>query len=185
MHKCECQAVGRKQRAVPVPCVGGQPWGSVSIRKRWAELWQQGLGLMCHFSSVCFHFFGRNQFLPWLYLLPRKLLYCLLSCRVYLLYGALGWSVINFSPLGFWFKVFSYCLCFAHGCGIIDLHGLELWAEVSPGSIYQLLLLKQPGCPHLILSVFTVAFPEVLLFFFEVLNWITLCLRKYALFLYL
>lgn len=52
MHKCECQAVGRKQRAVPVPCVGGQPWANVSTRKRWAELWQLGLGLMCHFSSV-------------------------------------------------------------------------------------------------------------------------------------
>ena len=114
----------------------------------------------------CFHLFGRNQFLPWLCLPPRKLPYCMLSWHFHLLYGALGWSVINFSPLGFWFKVFSYCLCFACGCGIIDLHGLELWAEVLPCLIYQLLLLKQPGCPHLIPSLFTVAFPEVLLFVF-------------------
>lgn len=83
-----------------------------------------------------------------------------------LLYGALGWSVINFSPLALWFKLFLYCLCFARGCGIIDLRGLELWAEVLPCLIYQLLLLKQPGCTHLIPSLSTVAFPEVLLFIF-------------------
>lgn len=41
-------ANGRAQRAAPVPCV----WGNVSIRNRWAELWQHGLDLMHHFSSV-------------------------------------------------------------------------------------------------------------------------------------
>lgn len=115
---------------------------------------------MHHVSSVYFHLFGRNEFSPWLYLPPRTcLLYYFPSCHFQLLCGALGWWVVNFSALGFWFNVFSYCLYFAPGFDIIDLHGLELWTEVLPCSIYQLLLLKQPGCPHLILSLLIVAFP--------------------------
>lgn len=74
------------------------------------------------------------------------------------------WSI---SPLlGFWFKVFSYHLCFAHGCCIIVLCGLQVQDEVLPCLIYQLLLLQQSECLYIILFFFTVAFPEVLLFVF-------------------
>lgn len=103
----------------------GSALGYVSIQNRWAELRQHGLSLRHRFPSVYFHLFGRNQFLPSLYFPPRKPLCCLLSCHFHLLYCALSCSVINFPLLGFWVKVFSYCLCFACGSGIIDLCGLN------------------------------------------------------------
>lgn len=155
------EADGRVQRVVPMPCVWGQPWGNTTIRNRWDELRQHGLGLMCCFSSVCLHLFGKKQFLPWLGLLPRKLLYCILSCHFIcslVLWGD-RWQTCLLLP--FDSKVFLYCVCFVCGCGIIGLRGPELWAEVLPCLVYQVLLLKQPGCPHLIPSLYTVSFAAV------------------------
>lgn len=92
----------------------GKPQGSVH---RWAVLWQRRLGLS---ADVWLHLFGRNQFLSWLQFPPKKHIHCFLSCCFHL---PCSERFLSCGPL---FRPFLYWLCFACGCGIMDLCGQQL-----------------------------------------------------------